>query len=1023
MQLFNKSLFLLPALPVLLLSFSGKELAQKNKQAVGDTLSEADLRSVKHATKGLLPASGVQISLFSSEPAITNPTNIDIDHKGRVWLSEAFNYRPMATGNLPREEGDRIMILEDLNHDGKADTAKVFYQGREIHAPIGICVLGNQVIVSQAPNIWLLTDENGDDKADKIEAVFTGVSGEQHDHAIHSFSLGPDGKLYFAMGNESKQLLDKNGKPVRDKNGAEIDFKKYREGLLLRCDRDFTNVEVLGQNFRNNFEPTVDSYGTIWQSDNDDDGNRAVRINYVMEQGNYGFTDELTGAGWRAVRTNWEDSIPRRHWHQNDPGVVPNLIHTGAGSPTGLTVYEGDLLPEVFRNQLIHCDAGPNVVRAYPVQKHGAGYTARMENLVEGKWDKWFRPTDVAVAPDGSVFISDWYDPVVGGHHMGDAERGRVYRVAPKAGVYTFTPMDLSTTKGIIAALKSPNPATRFEAWKIAQLKGRQIVPDLKKFLNDKSQSSRHRARVIWLLSKMKNVDIKEWSPMLQSPDPDLRITAIRALNQGQVNIIPFIAGMTSDKDPQVRREIAIVLHHLKSSDAAQIWAKLAAQHDATDRWELEALGIGAANNWDTFFNAWLKLSSKKPLQTEAGRDIVWRSRAASSLPYLTQLITDPSLKFEDKLRYFRALDFNPGDKKMKSDALLSVLESKTSDGNNLQEIVFRHLDPQYVATNATAAAILKRSLDEHYGTQKYIDLITKYGLGTEEVRLLEMAINQSSSALGRSAGQLLWNQGAKESVKKTIFGTDGKRSSAALASIRSIGSSETLGMLEDILNNKQYNTSLKIAAVQCMAGTWPGEELLLTYLRRGILSEEVKVAAVKSMSNAWRKGVRTEANSYLKSDAERTAKKVEKHPPIKQLITKSGDAQNGKKIFKMYCEACHQVGKEGFDFGPKLTEIGSKLPKEGLYMALMYPNAGVSFGYETTEVKLKDGSLITGIVTSKTNQSVTVKFPGGSVQEYPQEKIQSLKKMEESMMPAGLEDAMTTSELTDLIDYLHQLK
>ena len=145
-----------------------------------------------------------------------------------------------------------------------------------------------------------------------------------------------------------------------------------------------------------------------------------------MPYGNYGYTDEITGEGWDANRINIEDSIPLRHWHLNDPGEIPNLLQTGAGSPTGMLIYEGDLLPKKFQGQMIHCDAGPNVVRSYPVTKNGAGYTAEIINIVEGKNDKWFRPSDVCVAPDGSLIIADWYDPGVGGHQAGDQTRGRI---------------------------------------------------------------------------------------------------------------------------------------------------------------------------------------------------------------------------------------------------------------------------------------------------------------------------------------------------------------------------------------------------------------------------------------------------------------------------------------------------------------------------------------------------------------------------------------------------------------------
>src|SRR5690606_30025181 len=289
---------------------------------------------------------GLTVTLFASEPMMTNPTNIDIDARGRVWVCEAYNYRNNLNPTNPvKAEGDRILILEDTDGDGKADNRKVFYQGTDINAALGICVLDNKVIVSFSPNVFMFTDEDGDDVPDKKEILFSGIQGNQHDHGMHSFYFGHDGRMYFSMGNEGKALLGPEGDTVTDVRGRKIvtDGKPFRQGLVMRSDPDFKNIEVLGHNFRNNYESALDPFGTLWQSDNDDDGNKGTRINYVMEYGNYGFTDELTGAGWRARRTNMEEEIPLRHWHLNDPGVVPNLLQTGSGSPTGMTINEGSL--------------------------------------------------------------------------------------------------------------------------------------------------------------------------------------------------------------------------------------------------------------------------------------------------------------------------------------------------------------------------------------------------------------------------------------------------------------------------------------------------------------------------------------------------------------------------------------------------------------------------------------------------------------------------------------------------------
>src|SRR5437762_10917950 len=114
----------------------------------------------------------------------------------------------------------------------------------------------------------------------------------------------------------------------------------------------------------------------------------------------------MTGAGWQSKRTNIEAEIPKRHWHLNDPGVVPNLLQTGAGSPTGILVNEGAMLGAQFANQIIHCDAGPRVVRAYPVENEGAGYKATMIDILTAPGETWYRPSDCAIAPDGSLFVA-----------------------------------------------------------------------------------------------------------------------------------------------------------------------------------------------------------------------------------------------------------------------------------------------------------------------------------------------------------------------------------------------------------------------------------------------------------------------------------------------------------------------------------------------------------------------------------------------------------------------------------------
>ena len=211
-------------------------------------------------------------------------------------------------------------------------------------------------------------------------------------------------------------------------------------------------------NFRNNYEVAVDSFGTLWQSDNDDDGNRGVRINYVMEFGNYGYRRRNHRRGLAGTRA--------RTWRPRYPcGTGISTIRASCRTcckPAGVrrpasASTRATLLPEVFRNQVIHCDAGPSIVRAYPVKETGAGYKAEIVDI-SGRHPRTTGsvPSDVCVAPDGSLFVTDWYDPGVGGHAMGDIDRGRIFRLAPPGTRYVVAKLDLSTVDGAISRAQEP---------------------------------------------------------------------------------------------------------------------------------------------------------------------------------------------------------------------------------------------------------------------------------------------------------------------------------------------------------------------------------------------------------------------------------------------------------------------------------------------------------------------------------------------------------------------------------------
>jgi putative membrane-bound dehydrogenase-like protein len=518
---------------------------------------------------------GLEVTVWATTPLLRNPTNIDIDKDGRIWVAEGVRYR---SHHARQPEGDRIVVLQDTDGDGRADSTHTFVQEPGLIAPLGVSVIDNQIIVAQPPDLIVYTDVDRnlrfDPAIDKREVLLTGFQGINHDHSLHSVTVGPDGKWVFNSGNMGAMFTDRSNRTFRifsayrpDPVGPfefphdpapyagkpSDDGHVYIGGFTVRMNPDGTNAEIIGHNYRNAYEQSVTSLGDVFQNDNDDPP--ACRVSWVMEYANFGFSSLDGQRAWQVDRRPGQ-SIPTAEWRQDDPGTTPAGDVYGGGSPTGNVFYENGALGQAWEGTFLAADAGRNEIFSYQPRREGAGFaldrsvfiTSNVAQQYAGSdfvggnrtalaaVETLFRPSDIAVGPDGAIYVSDWVDPRVGGHQdLDDSLSGAIYRIAPRGFVSRVPTFDPETIDGLITALRSPAVNVRAIGFYGLKRHGAAAVDAVAAMLTDPNRFMRGRAvHLLYQLGPEGQARVGLPSAM---PDADMRITAYRAMRRAGLDV------------------------------------------------------------------------------------------------------------------------------------------------------------------------------------------------------------------------------------------------------------------------------------------------------------------------------------------------------------------------------------------------------------------------------------------------------------------------------------------------------
>ena len=647
---------------------------------------------------------GLEVTLWAQSPMFYNPANMDVDKDGRIWVAEGVNYRSHYDR---KPEGDRIMVLEDTDGDGKADKEWPFVQEEFLRCPMGVAVIDNKVVVSMTPDMIVYTDVNRnlkfDPEIDKREVLLTGFNGRVHDHSLHSVTVGPDGQWYWNAGNCGAIFTDRSGRTFRigssymTKEAAGLksdDGHVYVGGFTARMNPDGSMVQVIGHNYRNSYEQTITSFGDVFQNDNDDPP--AARTTFVMEYGNAGFSSFDGQRSWGADRRPGQ-STPIAEWRQEDPGTMPSGDVYGGGAPTGIAYYENGALGNKYQGMLLSCEPARNTVFGYLPTNQVAGFKLERFNFLttnsEEQFDGadftggfrdrtkqeniLFRPSDVVVGPDGAIYVTDWYDARVGGHgDMDDTLSGAIYRIAPKGFKPKIPAHELSTIKGQVAGLTNPATNVRASAAMALRESGDKAVKEVSKLL--KHDNPYMQARAIWVLSDLGKTGLQKVRQQLKANDEQVRVVAYRALRRQGKGLVALSKRMAKDPSPAVRREVALAMRDLPYGQAKDVLITLAKAYEGKDRHYLEALGTGATGKKAQLYQDLHKtMGHENSIQwSKTFANIAWRLHPQAAADDFAKRAQSNEIAEEDRTAAIVALAYT-GNKKA-IDSIVEIASDST---------------------------------------------------------------------------------------------------------------------------------------------------------------------------------------------------------------------------------------------------------------------------------------------------------------------------------------------------------
>ncbi len=927
---------------------------------------------------------GFRVELVAGEPMVVNPVAMTFDEKGRIWVTESFEY--------PRREPgpgrDRVKVLEDTDGDGRADKVIVFAEGLNI--PSGVAVGHGGVWVANSPDVLFYPDADRDGVADGPPQVVVSGFGRDDTHELpNSLTWGPDGWLYGWNGVFNPSKIVHRGKTYQFTcaifriHPRTRDFEVWSEGT--------SNPWGIAVNDRGDFFASACVIDHLWHM---------VEGAYYIRQGG---------------------PYPPFTWPM---GSIVSHLHQKAAY-CGIHYFDSPAYPELYRGRLYMGNIHGNGINVDTLKRDGSTYKAAPAPDFLAANDAWFMPVSQKTGPDGCLYILDWYDRY---HCYQDANRdpagidrlkGRLYRVR-----YQDTPrrtgFDLAraSDSDLLQRLHDPNVYDREIARRL--LTERLVkTPALRETVQKavmEAGPARRQLGALWTLIGSGPIDPPWHKSLLEHKDSDLRAWAVRAagdqrhLDEG---VKERLSSLAADPSPDVKLQLAVAATKtLAPAEAESVLVRLLAA-SPDDRLITHVV-------WQRLHPALGDPQTVARLSRQVGAlaDPVPASFHGLWPRLLDRVVAAPDVPgnaVADLARFGLERLGDPNTTKALLDTLTKAVREKRLQGDRLTGLR-AGLEARVLSGAADGPTNLRlpfAQLAASWGNALALDQLRTILADAKADMNARVGALEVLSAMRDTPSQDFILQHLRDRTTPADFRV---RLLGALGPYESPEIGKQLvaayGVLDndlraraiELLTQRPSWSDALVGAVE--AKQVPAAAVNVNHLRRlQAIKDPTLVGRVKALWGTAREGrnrqreeVVTQMRRYLGQTA--------------------GDPFNGKAVFTRVCGACHKLHGEGQDVGPDLTGNGRN-DLEQLISNVFDPNLVIGAGFQATILATTDGRVLTGLLVEDTPQQVVLKLQGGKVETVPRADVDEMKLSEVSLMPEDLEKQLQPQEIADLFIYL----